>query len=767
VIATAPTSVQGVSQRSEKILRILDKRKPLLSRLEATQQDLERLESILKAFQGRRTELLQQPELLGLQDALSSLNLRSVQQDITEELTALDRLNHRFSRKTLNIGVVGRARQGKSRLLQSLTGLTTEAIPDGNGAHCTGVRSTIFHRPDQKTEATVLFHDEKSFLADRLAPYYSGLELGSCPMTIDRFANSPLPELSGHKTDAVSQAQYEHLLRHKEKLGDYQHLIGHAPLQIEADKIREYVAQDTADGERIYNNYLAVKKVQIYCDFPNPDVGQISVIDMPGLGDTGIGDETRMLETLGKDVDFVLFVRKPNPLADVWYKDDVELYTTATKALIDLPIDRWSFMVLNRTENLKGEGDNSRQCELMEQDILEKKIRVSRTIVANCMKPDQANELVLDPILEYMLEHIDRLDEQYASACQQRVNGIQSAIHGILQQASGIVGMMPDDGDDLEIFGKQFKKFRQSLAKGLRDMLERLQEKRLEPDPYFAEEVNQVLMECHASPPLPTQECIVLLQEEWLVWPGTQGQLMHETRNKLSKAFFPIERGLELCIDEVKQKVYQVLIQQASFAALAPDCEGGAFLKQIAHLIEEKKGRNNLYAAFKLIGEFELLYRGLVQHRIRQHLDVLTPDLTPFQFDYDPKSEVPKPYLFDIFVQWAQPEAVKPLTGAEQVADNLKRAYEQALSCCEQELNDLLAEPSQAAFAIAEEFVDQILLAEDAEDELYYFLYSQRKIVWPDAFNQNAQLQGVARSWKDAVEVLAKESEQLSWQFVR
>jgi len=37
-----------------------------------------------------------------------------------------------FSRSTLNIGVIGRARQGKSRLLQSLTGLGTEEIPSGD-----------------------------------------------------------------------------------------------------------------------------------------------------------------------------------------------------------------------------------------------------------------------------------------------------------------------------------------------------------------------------------------------------------------------------------------------------------------------------------------------------------------------------------------------------------------------------------------------------------------------------------------------------------
>ena len=44
-----------------------------------------------------------------------------------------ERLEKRFNRDTINISVVGRARQGKSRLLQSISGLRDEVIPASNG----------------------------------------------------------------------------------------------------------------------------------------------------------------------------------------------------------------------------------------------------------------------------------------------------------------------------------------------------------------------------------------------------------------------------------------------------------------------------------------------------------------------------------------------------------------------------------------------------------------------------------------------------------
>jgi ABC-type phosphate/phosphonate transport system ATPase subunit len=52
-------------------------------------------------------------------------------------LVILEKLQARFSCDTLNIGVIGIMRQGKSTLLQSLTGLGNNVIPAQSGGACT------------------------------------------------------------------------------------------------------------------------------------------------------------------------------------------------------------------------------------------------------------------------------------------------------------------------------------------------------------------------------------------------------------------------------------------------------------------------------------------------------------------------------------------------------------------------------------------------------------------------------------------------------
>jgi hypothetical protein len=281
------------------------------------------------------------------------------------EVEALGKLKVRFWRDTLNIGVVGRARQGKSRLLQSLTGLTAAEIPDGNRQHCTGVRSTIHHNPSTETYGEVWFHSERSFLDEVISPYYEKLRLGVKPMTLEEFAQNPLPPLPSDLPGyAEPGAMYEHLGRYHANLAQYrQLLVAPSPRRIAKNEIRQYVAQDTPDGQRVFFNYLGVREVKIVCNFPNSDVGEIALVDMPGLGDTGVGDEERLVRTLGQEVDAVVFVRMPKSSGDYWADVDVRLYDTARAALVDLPLNLWSFMVLNRTGANSKNGDNLNNCK--------------------------------------------------------------------------------------------------------------------------------------------------------------------------------------------------------------------------------------------------------------------------------------------------------------------------------------------------------------------------------------------------------------------
>ncbi|MDY7022865.1 MAG: hypothetical protein SWJ54_16205, partial [Cyanobacteriota bacterium] len=111
-------------QRSPKIAAIIEKRRPLAQKIESVDNNLRELSRVLSELENYRNQLLKRVDDVGIKGHLLDLDFLRLQLEINAGLDTLTKLKVRFSRDTLNIGVVGRARQGKSRLLQSLTGLT-------------------------------------------------------------------------------------------------------------------------------------------------------------------------------------------------------------------------------------------------------------------------------------------------------------------------------------------------------------------------------------------------------------------------------------------------------------------------------------------------------------------------------------------------------------------------------------------------------------------------------------------------------------------
>ncbi len=127
-----------MQHRANIIANIIEKRRPLSRKIEGVEANLKELLSALNEIESHRSTLLTRIDDPNIRGRLDDVDFLKIQLNINEELKALAKLRIRFSRDTLNIGVVGRARQGKSRLLQSLTGLTAAEIPDGDRHHCTG-----------------------------------------------------------------------------------------------------------------------------------------------------------------------------------------------------------------------------------------------------------------------------------------------------------------------------------------------------------------------------------------------------------------------------------------------------------------------------------------------------------------------------------------------------------------------------------------------------------------------------------------------------
>lgn len=636
--------------------------------------------------------------------------------------------------------MVGRARQGKSRLLQSLTGLSSAEIPDGSGQHCTGVRSNIHHNAEiGETYAEVCFHTERSFLDEVIAPYYWQLQLGSHPLTIQEFANTLPPLPKELQKNAQYATKYEHLKRYHEPdhLDKYRNCLSEIPLRINQNEIREYVAQDTVDGKRAYFSYLAVREVKIVCSFPNVDIGQIVLVDMPGLGDTGIGDPERMIKTLGQDIDLVLFVRKPDSMGDFWADVDISLYALANEALIDLPVKEWSFMVINRVRgDADKKSDNLKNCESFAATISEKHINVQDIVIADCSDSKEAQIEVLNRVLDYLGQRVEVLDRQYASACQDRLIQLQRNVSGELEKAKKSLGTGGDGW--FRMFTTLSEEFWKDLTKELQDLTSSMISERDTDDQSFNVAVDSAITTCRLETGIPNLKEIEQKNVCAGAYMSAYVECLHEVRTHLSKQFLSLDIALEESLENAKCRVVEILKTQCKLGKIA-EGDGSEFLNNLSEKIPDDL--TGLKLGFQTLATFELQYRGLVQHRIRRHLDVLTPNRTTYKLE--------ESFIGGI---WREIKGESPTSSlAEKIALNLSKAQSEAVNNCEKELKNLLKEPSQAAFAIVEEFADRVLRAEGVRTEWQIFLQEVASDVWVDEFSKEEVRSRLRRDWVQTI----------------
>jgi hypothetical protein len=236
-----------------------------------------------------------------------------------------------------------------------------------------------------------------------------------------------------------------------------------------------------------------------------------------------------------------------------------------------------------------------------------------------------------------------------------------------------------------------------------------LRKKREAVDIDFKKQVEAALQACRSDTGIPS---IQEIEQRFCVeksYAIVYEKYLNEIRAHLSKHLLLIDKGLQRSLDKIKSQVAQVLIEKGCLGKLT-QAKGTEFIAAIAAQIPDEVIPgipSQLKYGFQTLAEFKLSYRGLLQYRIRKHLDGLTPN---------------------------EPATLK-LSGspsAEQVLLNLKIAYAETIGKCEKGLKELLSEPSQAIYAIVEEFIDCILRAQDVESEWRIFLQEMRGQIWQE-----------------------------------
>ncbi len=634
----------------------------------------------------------------------------------------IGRTDARLRRPTLTIGAVGRGGQGKSRFLQSLTGLSDKEIPAARGGFMTGAPSLI--RPGTgPTTAEVEFHDAASFLADLIAPYYRELGLGPPPSSLAEFERTRPPALPAEASMRASHA-YDHLGTYRDNLAAYRnYLVGqHRVQSVPPEEILRFVAQHDGAG-RPTHDFRAVRRVRITAQFLHDDLGQLAVIDLPGLGDTNLHDEHVLRQALDGEVDLVLFIRRPDPLREDVHDVDVDLYDVVRTALPELPVEQWSFLVLNRVEG--GDGDNTAMIEQYAAAVRRSRIRVTDIAAANCTDPAQVAE-VFDTVVEQAVRTLDDLDRSLVDRRELEVATLLADAMVLVGEAQVLARRAVPRSAWFPRFLQLFNDTHGRLSRGLDELVEQLRGSTTEHDDELAAAIKAALHRARANVVVPSSDEIVTRAAKAGAYGTVFNDLTNELRPQISRQFLDLDAALKLRVDAMHRQVAEVLTDAGQLGTLHL---GGAheFLCAFAARLPDDGTTAELRFGFQFLTEFTLNYRGLIQHRVRRVLDKLKPDSMP----YDASA------------------------GAEGIEYILQELVAETLFEIETELENLIFEPREAVFAVVEEFRDRVLRSQGAVDEWRTVYEALRSDVWAEEFEALAANTELFNQWTRAVEGVA------------
>ncbi len=430
---------------TEKIDSIIAKRKERLPELSKTSDKLDKMLSDLEVFKRKKNEFkrkiiesniidnLNESEknevLENLNNNITDEKIDSIREKINTTKTICEEAFNKFKKDNICIAIVGGARNGKSKLIQTVTGLDDRLVPTSAENFCTGARSTIEN--DDNFKVKIEFYTEEELLKKVISKYKNYKEFikyGSKNCNLNNL--SDIKELYNclRKEDIKNGRQYlKRLKDYAEQQEAYKSYLGCDTKVLgenQIDEIRKFVSQIEEklleNGNKLiikHFEFLAVKRVCIYCPFKVTTVRKIVLVDTVGLGETSLGIEDDMLDTIKKEADFVLMLRamSKDPTA-ILEDDDFDIYNKIINAISDIEPNKWCYWVFNRNTSNYVEGlfENRYYDNLIENLKSSDNPHFPAAILnIDCSKHDEVMNGLINPMLQHISDNLGIIDKSY------------------------------------------------------------------------------------------------------------------------------------------------------------------------------------------------------------------------------------------------------------------------------------------------------------------------------------------------------------------
>ena len=782
--------VRRDSDTEARIAAILADRRRLLPDVRAEsarwQAVDEQLAALAVAVEALRTHSTTPAEL---REALV-LPFAQAREGAGEAVRLLRVLEARLARDTVNIGVSGQARVGKSTLLQSVSGLGDDQIPTGQALPVTAVRSRIFHAPDLR-RATLRLHSFDTFVTrrGRALPRRAGHrgpaghpggvpalalpQAGAKPCTrLDGFATARLAGFAEARAPRRARrarpswvTMLNRLRAMQQSFPTYEHDLTGGERVLPLEELRPWVAYPTNAEEQqpglVARRYLAVRDVRIDCPFPHAQVRHLGIVDLPGLGEFAARADEHHVGGLQNEVDVVLLVKRPVEGMAYWGDADARALD-----LIDSArgfVDRRDFVVL-----VLNTGDTS--------DALVTALRDHIRGQVNSGVPDQFFQVlecdaadtgdvfarVLSPVLAHLAARMPAMDADAVAGTRGELRAVAQRIVTLTDDVARVLASVAQSsGSVAEDLDLRSRRLRQDLSGALVGLVGELraQARAVGEDQDYTDAVERAYATTRAW----ITDGLGIGEQAWrdealramTVDRNSSryaGDELNRVRVEISSCFEEIDVYFAARVRALWERVAQILRDHTGALLHSGGRATGddALRRFVALLAEASEPCPRLRRAVEQLLTVRLDYRSQLHPRVRAELDGLTLQ------ERDPVTGEQRNRV----VVEVSPD------GAEQLYAFVVQMAEQAAYLTKKAL--LLREgvtPALVLHAAAEQLEDTMIRSGDSEREFKRLARSYRDELWPGVFGEidaaNARVASVARA-RDALVAITSEDKAIS-----
>lgn len=321
---------------------------------------------------------------------------------VHEPSGAIKNVLDRIVRDYVKICVMGCWKNGKSTLLQTLTGLGDNIIPT-SAEPCTGTNTTFISIPENESEyALVYFYTfeemcktiNDNIVALGLSTVFGEFEIVGNETDYIKQCKEYNKQIASIQEDGEKKEVLKHLkeLLHgglceysyeSSKLYSYRNYLS-APvakfcLPQQSDDLRKFISYfgKTNDINVKTDCVLGVKKVEVYfhlkikyCDANGVSVDEyvpnIQFIDTVGLGEPRVGIERILQDTIREESDIAIAVRKVVKHANKLEKDDIYFHDQIREIISGRKPDKWIYYLLNIFSDVNEDGIRNQRKKLFD-----------------------------------------------------------------------------------------------------------------------------------------------------------------------------------------------------------------------------------------------------------------------------------------------------------------------------------------------------------------------------------------------------------------